>query len=215
MQVLVPIRSAALLKAATDGCLTTKKVLAVLAVANAQALLKMAGSACLLSVGDRLKQRLRGHSFAAVLAQELAWVHERRPAALIASITSDTAEIARAVSHVLGTSLAAIAGVIGSLVSLFGISPPLTALTLCLAPPVAILGALGAARERRMRKRANEAGNAAVASASEVVEKLGTVQAYAQEDLEEARYQALLTKEGNLNWHVVLVMHRLQLGALP
>ena len=204
MGVLVPIRSAALLKAATNGALTTRAVLSVLAVANFQALLKMAGSACLLSVGDRLKQRLRGRTFAAVLAQELAWVHERRPAALIASITSDTEEVARAVSHVLGTSLAAIVSVLGSLVSLFTISPPLTALTLCLAPPVAVLGALGAARERRMRKVARAAGDNAVASASEVVEKLSTVQAYAQEQLEEKRYQALLAKEGGLNWHVLM-----------
>ena len=50
-------------------------------------------SACLLSVGDRLKQRLRAKSFQAVLAQELAWVHERRPAALMASIAADTEEV--------------------------------------------------------------------------------------------------------------------------
>lgn len=55
-----------------------------------------------------------------------------------------------------------------------------------------------------MRKVARAAGDNAVASASEVVEKLSTVQAYAQEQLEEKRYQALLAKEGGLNWHVLM-----------
>ena len=203
MSVLVPIRSAALLRAAREGGLTLRAVLGVLGVANLQALLRMAGSACLLSVGDKLKQRLRGQAFSSVLAQELSWVHERRPAALIAAITADTQEVGRAVSHVLGTSLASIASVVGSFVSLFSISPPLTALTLCLAPPVALLGAFSASKERKMRTKSRQAGDKAVAGASEVVEKLATVQAYAQEDTESSKYGELLAVEGHLEWHVL------------
>ena len=207
MQVLVPIKSAALLKAATEGRLTVGAVLGVLAAANAQALLAVGGSALLLSAGDRLKRSLRESLFAAILAQELEWVNGQRPGALIATITSDTEEVGRAVSHVLGTVLASVASVSGSLASLTFMSPMLTGLVLSVAPPVAAIAALCARREGEMRKVSRAAGDAASAGASEVVEKLTIVQAFAQEEAEAKRYCSLLAHEGSLERRV-LVFHK-------
>lgn len=202
--VLVPLRSAVLLKAATAGGITMKEVLGVLGVANAQALFRVASSACLIRAADRLKLRLREHAFGAVLAQELEWVHGKRPAALIAAITSDTEEAGRAVSVLLANTLGSVTRVIGALISLFQISPQLTGLTLLLAPPIATLGAVSAAYERRMRKRSRAASDAAVAGASEIVEKLATVQAYAQEEREGVRYAGLLASEERLTYRVLM-----------
>ena len=67
--VMVPARSAALLRAAAAGQLTARAVVQVLLTANMSAVLKMFGSYALLAVGDNLKRKLRAKLFSAVLEQ--------------------------------------------------------------------------------------------------------------------------------------------------
>ena len=207
MQLVVPIRSAALLKAAQHGGLTLRAVLAVLGVANLKALLTVGGAACLASAGNRLKRRLRATLFSAILAQEVGWLHAQRPPALIASITADTDAVAHAVTNSISTALGSLAKVVGSLASLTLISPQLTAAVLCLAPPAAVFAAACARYEGGMRRRKDRASTDAVVGASEIVEKLPTVQVYAQERREEARYEALLSAHGALE-RALFVFHR-------
>ena len=58
-----------------------------------------------------------------------------------------------------------------------------------------------------MRRRKDRASTDAVVGASEIVEKLPTVQVYAQERREEARYEALLSAHGALE-RALFVFHR-------
>jgi ABC-type multidrug transport system fused ATPase/permease subunit len=196
--VMVPTRSAALLKAAQQGRLTAKLVVYVLALVNAQALLKVAGSYCLLLAGQKVKRKLRELLFSSVLAQDLAWVASSRPAALIAQLATDTEELARSISASLGMAITSAATVLGAVVQLAVISPQLTLLVLLIAPPIATVASFASRYDRRLRKRANEASSAATMSAGESFTKLPTIQAYAQESREAARYSGLLEKEGAL-----------------
>ena len=207
LQLVVPIKSAALLKAAQQGGLTRGAVLSVLGVANLKALLSVGGAACLASAGNQLKRKLRSTLFAAILAQELGWVHTQRSTALIASIESDTDAVGHAVTHSISVGLGSLAKVVGSLVSLTLISPQLTCLVLCLAPPTAVFAAVCARYEVSMRRAKDKASEAAVSSASEIVEKLQTVQAYAQEPKESGRYDALLARHGTLE-RTLFIFHR-------
>ena len=120
--VLIPTRSAALLKAAARGALTARGVLEVMALVNSQALLKVIGSYCLLRAGEKLRRQLRHLIFSSVLAQELEWVATSRPAALVAQLAQDTEDVAKTISSSLGTALHATATVVGSIVQLALIS---------------------------------------------------------------------------------------------
>lgn len=204
----VPIQSAALLKAAQQGGLTLRGVLIVLGLANLQALFKVGGAACLASAGNQIKRRLRSTLFASILAQELGWVHEQRATALIASIGTDTDTVGHAVTNSISVGLGSLAKVVGSLISLTLISPQLTCVVLLIAPPTAFFAATCARREAGMRRGVLKAGDDAVAGASEVVEKLQTVQAYAQEDREHAAYDRLLERHGRLE-RTLFIFHRM------
>ena len=207
MQLIVPIKSATLLKAAQQGGLTARAVLTVLGVANLKALFSVGGAACLASAGNKLKRKLRSTVFAAILSQELGWLHTQSATALIASIGSDTDAVGHAVTNSISTGLGSAAKVVGSLISLTLISPQLTAVVLCIAPPTAMFAAACARYETGMRRRKDKANEAAVVSASDIVSKLQTVQAYAQEPRECARYDNLLARHGTIE-RALFIFHR-------
>lgn len=208
LQLIVPIKSAALLRAAQQGGLTIRSVLAVIGVANLKALCNMGGAACLASAGNKLKRKLRSTLFASILAQELGWLHSQPSAiALIASIGSDTDTVGHAVTNSVSMGLGSMTKVVGSLVSLTLISPQLTCLVLLLAPPTAVFAAGCARYESGMRRRNDKASEAAMVSAGESVEKAQTVQAYAQEARECSRYDGLLAKHGALE-RTLFLFHR-------
>ena len=207
---LIPthVRSAALLKAAAAGQFTTNALINVLLAANASAVFKMSGSYCLLAVGDRLKRRLRAKVFTAVLAQEIDYVFQHRPATLVAGLVADTDLVQRAVSHHLGMGLASLAAVVGGLAQLALISPQLTLLTMSVAPPIAIAASMCARYERGMRRRTQAASEQATSCAGEALAQVVTVQAYAQEDQEAQKYASLQKVEGALE-RSQLLFHKL------
>lgn len=196
--VMVPMKSGALLKAATRGALSRGAVLTVLALVNAQAVLKVLGSYCLVLAGQKLKRRLRQLLFSSVLAQDLGWVASSRPAALVAQLTTDTDEVSRSVSASIGMAITSTATVLGTLVQLALISPHLTALVLAIAPPAAALAAIASRHDRALRKQATAASTASSVGAGDAFTKLPTIQAYAQEEREAARYGAMLERESCL-----------------
>ena len=211
--VMVPTRSAALLKAAKDGALSARAVLLVLLLVNVQAGLKVLGSYCLLLAGQKLKRKLRSLVYASVLGQDLGWVAASRPAALVAQIVQDTDEVARAVSGSLGMGISSAAGVVGSLVQLAWISPHLTAFVLAIAPPIALMASMASRHDRWLRRKATESSTAATVSAGEAFTKLPTIQAYAQEAREAARYGEMLAAESELQKNH-LVFHKIWTSAL-
>ena len=115
--------------------------------------------------------------------------------------------VGHAVTNSVSMGLGSLTKVLGSLVSLTLISPQLTCLVLLLAPPTAVFAASCARYESGMRQRKDKASEAAVVYAGESIEKLQTVQAYAQEARECSRYDGLLARHGALE-RTLFLFHR-------
>ena len=201
--VAIPARAATLLRAASAGAVSWSALLRVIGAINAQALLKVAGSYCLLLASDRTKRRLKQLIFASMLDQDLGFIGESRAAAQLA-LSADTEKVQRALSHSLASLVSALGGICGSIAQLSRISTRLTALVLLLVPPIAFFASVAHRHERGMQRRTAAASAAATQHASTALGELLTVQAYGAEAREAAVYDDLVGAECALEQRALL-----------
>ena len=84
----------------------------------------------------RLKVRLRDRLFRSLLTQDIAFFDTTSSGALLSRLSSDTTAVGDQVSLNVNVFLRSLLTAIGSLFFMFSLSPRLTALALCVIPPI-------------------------------------------------------------------------------
>jgi ABC transporter fused permease/ATP-binding protein len=141
-------------------------------------------------LGERVVADLRALVFDRILRLPLAWFHERRTGELVGRLASDVTVVEGVVGSELSLTLRNAVQLIGGLVLLFVTNVKLTLLMLAVIPPI-VLGTMIFGRAiRRMSKNVQDGLATVSGHVQEALGAIQTVQAFAREKHETARYQA-------------------------
>jgi ATP-binding cassette subfamily B protein len=139
-------------------------------------------------LGERAVAELRRRVFARVLSLEPSWFHARSSGELVGRLAGDVAVVESVVGSELSMALRNALAVVGGIGILFWEHAKLTLLMLAVIPPLAV-GVVRIGRKIRERSRAvqDRLGEAS-ARVQEAIGAIETVQAFAREADESARY---------------------------
>jgi ABC transporter fused permease/ATP-binding protein len=140
-------------------------------------------------LGERVVADLRGLVFDRVLAQPLAWFHERRSGELVGRLASDVTVVEGVVGSQLSMALRNGLQLIGALVMLFVIDVKLTLLMLAIVPPITLATIYFGRRIRKMARAVQDALAKVSGAAQESIGAIATVQAFVRESYEAGRYR--------------------------
>jgi ABC transporter fused permease/ATP-binding protein len=140
------------------------------------------------TAGERVVTQLRRDLFSRLLEQEIAFFDERRTGELQSRLASDTTVLQNAVSVNISMALRNAATILGGIGLLLYTSPLLTAIMLCIVPPIALGAVYWGRRLRRLAREAQDALASASAVAEETLAGIRTVRAFVAEEASAARY---------------------------
>ena len=140
------------------------------------------------TAGERIVTQLRRDLFTRLLEQEIAFFDERRTGELQSRLASDTTVLQNAVSVNISMALRNAATIVGGVALLFYTSPMLTAVMLCVVPPIALGAVYWGRKLRRLAREAQDALAGASSVAEETLAGIRTVRSFVAEAAEAARY---------------------------
>ncbi|MDQ3035026.1 MAG: ABC transporter transmembrane domain-containing protein [Myxococcota bacterium] len=140
------------------------------------------------TAGERIVTQLRRDLFARLLDQEIAFFDERRTGELQSRLASDTTVLQNAVSVNISMALRNAATIVGGVALLLWTSPMLTAVMLCVVPPIALGAVYWGRRLRRLAREAQDALAGASSVAEETLSGIRTVRSFVAEHAEAGRY---------------------------
>jgi ABC transporter fused permease/ATP-binding protein len=141
-------------------------------------------------LGERVVADLRARVFERVLRLPLAWFHERRTGELVGRLAADVTVIEGVVGTDLSIALRNLVQLVGGMVLLFVIDWRLTLLMLAVVPPMVVATVWFGGRLRRLSRDVQDELATVSGQVQESVGAIQTVQAFAREHHEAARYRA-------------------------
>ena len=150
------------------------------------------------TAGERIVTRLRERLYRSLVHQEIGFFDGERTGELLNRLASDTGILQSAVSANLSMLLRHTVTALGGITMLFVTSPILTALMLCVVPPVAIGAVIYGRRVRKLSKEVQDALAVSAEVAEETLSGIRTVRSFAAEEIEAARYTAGIEKAYDL-----------------
>lgn len=177
----------------TDPALLNAGFIGLFGVAVIMALAGASRYFCVTLLGERVAANLRTRLYAHLLTLDQAFFERTRSGELVSRLAADTELVQTVVGSTLSLSLRSVVMLVGSTTMLIVTSPSLAGLTALVIPavilPIVVLG-------RRVEKLSRESQDRMADSsaiASESLNAIHTVQAYAREPRENERYtQAVL-----------------------
>jgi ABC transporter fused permease/ATP-binding protein len=177
-----------------DPGVIDRAVLVMLALFSVQAVAVSARYILFSVAGERVVARLREDVYRAILRQEIAFFDARKTGELTSRLASDTTVLQNTVSVNVSMALRNGVTIIGGIAMLLWTSPRLSALMLCLVPPVAVGAVMYGRRVRALSRDVQDA----LASASDVAEEtiggIRTVRSFAVEQAEAVRYASAVDR---------------------
>ena len=138
--------------------------------------------------GERVVAKLRGDTFASIMAQEIGFFDARRTGELTSRLASDATVLQNTVSVNISMLLRNATTAVGGLGMLFYTSPILTVFMLAVIPPVALGAGVFGKRIRKISREVQDSLALAGVVAEETISGIRTVRAFAQEQREVRRY---------------------------
>ncbi|NXT29615.1 ABCB8 protein, partial [Syrrhaptes paradoxus] len=176
-----------------------RPALRLLAVYCLQGLLTFGYIALLARVGERVAGGMRKALFLALLRQDVAFFDAKRTGQLVARLTADIQEFKSSFKLAISQGLRSGTQTAGCFVSLYLLSPKLTALLLVALPALVGAGALIGAGLRSLSRRAQEQVAKATVVADEALGNVRTVRAFAMEDRQAGLFCAEVDCAGRLS----------------
>ncbi|HUJ58730.1 MAG TPA: ABC transporter transmembrane domain-containing protein [Kofleriaceae bacterium] len=140
-------------------------------------------------LGERVVADLRRLVFDRLLTLTLTWFHERRSGELVGRLASDVTVVEGVCGSELSMALRNSVQIIGALVMLFWIDVELTLAMLAIVPPIVLIAMWFGRRIRRLQRGVRDELAAVSGHVQEAIGAIGTVQAFAREPHEAARYR--------------------------
>lgn len=143
----------------------------------------------ILSVsGERVARNMRKELFASVIDQDIAFFDAHKTGEISSRLTNDVQEFKSCYKLCISQGLRSIAQTAGCVVSLYIISPKMTAIMVAVVPMIVMTGAFIGQILRKMSKQAQSQIAQATAVADEAIGNIKTVRSFAMEDAEKDLY---------------------------
>ncbi|KAK2568414.1 Mitochondrial potassium channel ATP-binding subunit, partial [Acropora cervicornis] len=162
----------------------------LISIFGAQAVLTFAYISFLSCLGERLAERMRNALFSSLVRQDIAFFDSHKTGEL---------DFKSAFKQVISQGLRSTTQTIGCVVSLYVISPKLTAMMVVVLPVIIIGGTLFGSMLRRLSKAAQAQVSKATALADEALGNVRTVRAFAMEEKETKLYHDEVSRSKMLN----------------
>ncbi|NXM85353.1 ABCB8 protein, partial [Oenanthe oenanthe] len=176
-----------------------RPALRLLAAYCLQGLLTFGYIALLARVGERVAGNMRKALFSTLLRQEVAFFDATRTGQLVARLTADIQEFKSSFKLAISQGLRSGTQTAGCFVSLYLLSPRLTALLLVALPTLVGAGAVIGAFLRSLSRQAQEQVAKATVVADEALGNVRTVRAFAMEEQQARLFCAELDHAGRLS----------------
>ncbi|XP_041329833.1 mitochondrial potassium channel ATP-binding subunit [Pyrgilauda ruficollis] len=176
-----------------------RPALRLLAVYCLQGLLTFGYIALLARVGERVAGNMRKALFSALLRQEVAFFDATRTGQLVTRLTADIQEFKSSFKLAISQGLRSGTQTAGCFVSLYLLSPKLTALLLVALPALVAAGAFIGAFLRSLSRQAQEQVAKATVVADEALGNVRTVRAFAMEEQQAGLFRAEVDRAGCLS----------------
>ncbi|XP_039561720.1 mitochondrial potassium channel ATP-binding subunit-like [Passer montanus] len=164
-----------------------------------QGLLTFGYIALLARVGERVAGNMRKALFSALLRQEVAFFDATRTGQLVTRLTADIQEFKSSFKLAISQGLRSGTQTAGCFVSLYLLSPRLTALLLVALPALVGAGAFIGAFLRSLSRQAQEQVAKATVVADEALGNVRTVRAFAMEEQQAGLFRAEVDRAGRLS----------------
>ncbi|NXH41847.1 ABCB8 protein, partial [Dicaeum eximium] len=176
-----------------------RPALRLLAIYCLQGLLTFGYLALLARVGERVAGNMRKALFSTLLRQEVAFFDATRTGQLVTRLTADIQEFKSAFKLAISQGLRSGTQTVGCFVSLYLLSPRLTALLLLALPALVGAGAVIGAFLRSLSRQAQEQVAKATVVADEALGNVRTVRAFAMEEQQAGLFRAEVDRAGRLS----------------
>ncbi|NXY10185.1 ABCB8 protein, partial [Pteruthius melanotis] len=176
-----------------------RPALRLLAVYCLQGLLTFGYIALLARVGEQVAGNMRKALFSALLRQEVAFFDATRTGQLVTRLTADIQEFKSSFKLAISQGLRSGTQTAGCFVSLYLLSPKLTALLLVALPALVGAGAVIGAFLRSLSRQAQEQVAKATVVADEALGNVRTVRAFAMEQQQAGLFSAEVDRAGRLS----------------
>uniref|UniRef100_A0A8C3LYF0 ATP binding cassette subfamily B member 8 n=1 Tax=Chrysolophus pictus TaxID=9089 RepID=A0A8C3LYF0_CHRPC len=161
--------------------------LRLLGLYSLQALLTFGYIALLSHVGEKVAASMRKALFVSLLRQDVAFFDAHRTGQLVARLTADVQEFKSSFKLIISQGLRSSTQAAGCVLSLYLLSPRLTALLLLVLPVLVSAGTALGSVLRALSRQAQEQVAKATGVADEVLGNVRTVRAFAMEERQELR----------------------------
>nr|AVT42121.1 ABC transporter B [Lissorhoptrus oryzophilus] len=166
----------------------------------------------LSNLGENIAFKMKSDLFSTVLYQDIAFFDQQRTGEAINRLTSDIQDFKSSFKQTISGGLRSITQIIGSVMSLFQISPQMTLITLACVPSVIGIGSLCGSLLRMISLKAQAQNEKTTAVADEAISNIRTVRAFAMEDVETEMYVQEAEKTKDLNESLGLGIGLFQAG---
>ncbi|XP_049787869.1 mitochondrial potassium channel ATP-binding subunit isoform X1 [Schistocerca cancellata] len=153
----------------------------------------------LSSVGERIAASMRKDLFASIMRQDMSFFDRHRTGEIVNRLTSDIQEFKSSFKLCISQGLRSTAQIVGCAVSLFIISPQMTAGMMVVIPAVIVTGTLIGSVLRKMSKQAQEQAARATSVSDEAISNIRTVRAFAMERKECELFNQQIEESRKLN----------------
>lgn len=165
-----------------------KPAVTLLGVYAVQSLFTFCYITLLAIVGENMASRLRKRLFLALLQQDIEFFDKHKTGQLVDRLTTDVQDFKSSFKMTVSQGLKASTQSIGSVISLFMVSPKLTVIMLGVIPVVIVVGSVLGSVLRGMSREAQEEVSRSTAVADEALGNIRTVRAFAMENKEYELY---------------------------
>lgn len=149
--------------------------------------------------GERIAYKMKKSLFNSIIKQDIAFFDAHKTGEIMNRLTSDVQEFKSSFKLCISFGLRSITQTVGCVISLYFISPKMTALLVFVLPTVIGAGTIVATFLRKLSKLSQEQIARAAAVADEAVGNVRTVRAFAMEDKEIELYNQEILKAQKLN----------------
>ncbi|XP_063694689.1 mitochondrial potassium channel ATP-binding subunit-like [Bolinopsis microptera] len=146
----------------------------------------------LSGIGERFACRIRLALFRSLVFRDMSFYDTHKVGELINRLTGDVQEVKSSLKQIISLGIRNTVQFTGSCISLYSISPCLTAVLFCSAFLLTSLGSLMGSLLRAASRHAQDQVAASTSLAEEVLGNLVTVKSFAMEEEEVAKYEGSL-----------------------
>lgn len=153
----------------------------------------------LSTVGERLAARMRHNLFRSIIIQDITFFDTKKTGEIVNRLTADVQDFKSSFKSCISQGLRNLTQTFGCLVSLFIISPKLTALMAIAVAGLISAGSVMGSTLRQLSRQAQAQVSKSTAVADEAISNVRTVRAFAMEDRELEAFTREVDHSSHLN----------------